>query len=238
VTAGSFKGSACKASATVGRLGGPATASLEGVSLKLTYYAGAAAVGTYTLVASFKGSTDYAAAQSTAVTFTISQATPTVTVTDAGGTYNGKAFPATAKVVAVTGTAGPSLEKIAPTLTYYAGPSASGTPLAGAPTAVGTYTVVASFAGSTDYAAATSKPVTFKIKPVVKTSADKTSAAAVNDAALLEVVGQPASFQPGSFTTKGSGSQGSSQPETQARVRPLAPLAGASGFSRARNRLA
>ena len=38
-----------------------------------------------------------------------------------------------------------------PSLTYYSGTSATGTALSGAPTAVGTYTVLASFAGSTDY---------------------------------------------------------------------------------------
>ena len=50
-----------------------------------------------------------------------------------------------------------------PTLTYYAGSTAAGTPLAGAPTAVGTYTVVANFPGSADYDAAASAPVTFAI---------------------------------------------------------------------------
>ena len=42
--------------------------------------------GTYTVVANFAGSTDYTSAASTPATFTISQATPTVTVSDAGGT--------------------------------------------------------------------------------------------------------------------------------------------------------
>ena len=38
-----------------------------------------------------------------------------------------------------------------PTLTYYSGTSATGTGSSSAPTTVGTYTVLASFAGSTDY---------------------------------------------------------------------------------------
>jgi hypothetical protein len=97
---------------------------------------------------------------------TISQATPTVSVSDAGGTYNGNAFSATdsvAGVVAGVDTAPAStLEGVAPTLTYYQGAyttlAALNTALAGgltgsstAPSLPGSYTVEASFAGSTDY---------------------------------------------------------------------------------------
>ena len=48
------------------------------------------------MVANFAGSADYTSPRSSPVTFTISQATPTVTVSDAGGTYSGSPFPATA----------------------------------------------------------------------------------------------------------------------------------------------
>jgi hypothetical protein len=48
-----------------------------------------------------------------------------------------------------------------------AGRSASGTALAGAPVAAGTYTVVAAFAGSADYTSATSPPLTFTIAPAI-----------------------------------------------------------------------
>ncbi len=90
-----------------------------------------------------------------------SRAAPTLLVTDAGGTYNGSAFPARATVNGKS-----SLEGVAPTLTYYAGTYASAAALqaavkagtahalAGAPVAAGAYTVVASFAGSPNYAAA------------------------------------------------------------------------------------
>jgi hypothetical protein len=44
-------------------------------------------------------------------------------------------------------------------LTYYAGSTASGTVLASAPTAAGIYTVVASFAGSADYAAVSASTI-------------------------------------------------------------------------------
>jgi hypothetical protein len=91
--------------------------------------------------------------------------TPTVAVSDAGGTYSGSPFPATATV-----NGGPSLEGVSPTLAYYAGtytdPSqlAGLTALSGAPTAAGSYTVLASFAGSADYTAA-SATATFTINP-------------------------------------------------------------------------
>ena len=53
--------------------------------------------------------------------------TPTVTVSDAGGTYNGSAFSATATVAGVNGSSGSTLEGVTPTLLYYAGSSATGT---------------------------------------------------------------------------------------------------------------
>jgi sugar lactone lactonase YvrE len=148
--------------------------TLEGVTPTLTYYAGTytlatlpasggsstapSAAGNYTVVASFAGSTDYSSNQALA-TFTIAQASPTVQVTDAGGTYDQKPFAATATVAGVNGISGPSLEGVTPTLTYYAG----GTPLPGAPLLPGTYTVLASFAGSPDYTAA-SATAAFTIK--------------------------------------------------------------------------
>jgi hypothetical protein len=111
--------------------------------------------------------TDYTTATAT-TTITISQATPTVSVTDDGGEYNGAPMPATATVAGVVpgvdNTPAPSLEGVTPTLTYYAGSTATGPPLPGPPTAVGTYTVVASFAGSADYVAATAQ-TTFTITP-------------------------------------------------------------------------
>jgi hypothetical protein len=179
---GTFNGQPYPAAATVaGVITGvdntPA-AGLEGVSPALTYYAGNSAAGTplagaptqagaYTVVTSFAGSADYAAASASAM-FSIAQATPTISVSDAGGTYTGQPFPATAAVAGVVpgvdSALAASLEGVIPTLAYYAGNSAAGTPLAGAPTQAGTYTVVASYAGSTDYTAA-SAGTTFTIQP-------------------------------------------------------------------------
>jgi hypothetical protein len=48
---------------------------------------------------------------------------------------------------------------VSPTLTYYAGSTAGGPALSGAPTTAGTYTVVTSFPGSADYGAASASAV-------------------------------------------------------------------------------
>lgn len=113
-----------------------------------------AGVGEYTVVADFASSdADYSSGPAR-TTFSITQAAPTVSVSDAGGVSNGAAFPATATVAGVDGVAATSLEGVTPTLTYYAGSTATGTALPGAPSAVGTYTVVASFPGSADYGTA------------------------------------------------------------------------------------
>jgi hypothetical protein len=173
---GTYDGSNFPANATVN--GG---SSLEGITPTLTYYQGTytdlaqlsgvtplssppTAAGTYTVVASFAGSTDYSSGNALA-NFTIAQATPTVSVTDAGGTYNGNAFPATASVAGVNGQGAASLEGVTPILTYYVGSGTAGTNLGStAPTNAGTYTAVASFAGSNDYSNANAQ-ITFTIAP-------------------------------------------------------------------------
>jgi hypothetical protein len=133
---------------------GPQTVNITGIALS------GAAAGNYVIVST----------TGTAIA-TITQARPTVSVSDAGGTFNGSAFPATATmagvVAGVDNMPAGTLEGVAPTVSYYGGRSATGTPIAGAPSSVGTYTVVASFAGSADYAPATSSPQTFTISPAV-----------------------------------------------------------------------
>ena len=89
--------------------------------------------------------------------------TPTVNVTDSGGTYNEAdptPFPATATMTAFDGTTASSLDGISPTFAYYAGTST--VPLADVPTYPGSYTVVATYPGSPHYASA-SDSVTFTI---------------------------------------------------------------------------
>ena len=75
------------------------------------------------------------------------KATPTVAVTDIGGIRHGSAFPATATVAGTSGGAAANLEGIGLTLTYYSGTQANGSGSPTAPSVVGTYAVVASFAG-------------------------------------------------------------------------------------------
>jgi len=113
------------------------------------------------------GGNNYAVTFVTDTTGQITPALPTVVVADAGGVANGSPYAATATVAGVVAgvdaTPATSLEDFSPTFTYYAGDVAGGTVLAGPPTSAGHYTVVASFPGSPDYAAADSSAVNFTI---------------------------------------------------------------------------
>jgi hypothetical protein len=75
----------------------------------------------------------------------IAPATPNVTVSDAGGTYNGSPFSATGKAVGVDGNTTVSGSF---TYAYYVGTSVTGTSSATAPNNAGTYTVVATFSSN------------------------------------------------------------------------------------------
>lgn len=94
---------------------------------------------------------------------TISKAIPTVTVIDAGGNYTGSPFPATSASVLGVGSDGTIASFGDPALSYLY--YQNGALLPGAPTDVGTYTVVAHFAGNTNYNSADSAPVTFNVNP-------------------------------------------------------------------------
>ena len=122
-------------------------------------------VGTYAVTAAFAGNSSYAPA-TTAATLVITPATPAVSVTDDGGTDTGSPFAASATVtgVASDGTLAAS-PNAAITFVYYSGDSASGQGTSIAPASVGTYTVVANYAGGGDYASAASGPLTFAITP-------------------------------------------------------------------------
>jgi hypothetical protein len=111
--------------------------------------------------------TDYATVTSTA-TISVTRATPVLTVGATSGTYDGTPFPATFAIASgipgLNNTPAASLEEITPALTYYEGAGTSGAGLGPTPpTAAGTYTVVARFPGSTDYAPTQSTPVVFTI---------------------------------------------------------------------------
>ncbi len=166
---GPFNGSPFVATATIaGVVAGVDNtpgSTLEGVGLTFSYFSGGlfngtpipgppTAPGTYAVTASFAGSEDYEE-HGSAVAFVISPAVPAISLTDAGGTYNGNAFPATATIAGVVSgvddTPASSLEGVPLNLSYFAGTTTTGTPLSGAPTNAGQYTALASFAGSADY---------------------------------------------------------------------------------------
>ena len=155
---GSYNSDPFPATETVTDVNGNTAASLEGVTPTLAYFdnngsqlgTAPTQAGAYSVVATFPGSNDYTSA-SQSVSFTIGQATPSVSVSVSSGTYTGSPFTATATVTDVNGNTAGSLEGVTPTVTYYAGSDTTGTPLSSAPSGVGTYTVVASFAGSADY---------------------------------------------------------------------------------------
>ncbi len=127
-------------------------------------------MGTYTVLASFAGSTDYTSAIAN-TTFTISKTA--VTVTDNSTKYTAAAFSATPI----------SIEGVSLSFTYYSGTSATGTALSGAPTTVGTYTVLTSFAGSTDYTSGTPS-TTFTISKATPTVSVTDNSGTYNSAAF------------------------------------------------------
>ena len=202
---GVYNGSAYSATPAVAGVGGSPGSQLQGVTATATYYAGSTpagtplsaaptAAGTYTVVAAFAGSIDYLAATSTPVTFTVSRATPVVTVDEMGGPYTGSSFSATGSVTGVSGPGAPELEGVAAVPVYYVGTAASGTPLAAAPVATGTYTVVANFPGSTDYVAGNSTPVSFTITqatPILSLSAPTAAFDGKPVAASVQIAGPP-----------------------------------------------
>ncbi len=98
-------------------------------------------------------------------TINVTKAVPGLKVTDGGGQYNGRSFPASATIAGVDGALASSLDDITPTITYYDGPTAAGTGSGStSPSSPGTYTAVATFAGDANYSAARSSPVTFTIR--------------------------------------------------------------------------
>jgi uncharacterized repeat protein (TIGR03803 family) len=189
-----------------------------------------------------------------ATSFTIAQATPTVAVSDAGGTYNGSAFPATDSVAGVNGVAASTLENVGLTLTYYQGSystlAALDAAVAGgltgsstAPTGAGSYTVVASFAGSADYSSGTAL-ATFSIAPATPTVAVSDAggtyngqpfpaSASVNGGRTLENVGLTLTYYAGTYTlgTLPSSGGSSTAPTAAGNYTVVASFAGSTDYS-------
>jgi hypothetical protein len=141
-----------------------------------------------------------------AVTANITPATPSVSVTDAGGTFNTNPFPATNASVTGVGTDGTLASFGSSTLSYsyYAGTLttaaqvAAATPLAGgAPVDAANYTVVAHYtSNNADYTNADSCPVNFTIKQASTTGTVSLSALSVkySDLETFTVTLSPASI--------------------------------------------
>ncbi len=139
----------------------------------LTYYNSTGATisgapvdaGSYSVVASFAGNSSYLAASSKAAAFVIAQAAPTVTASAAPATFNGATY--AGELATVSGVAGATITTPAVSYTYY---NASNASISGAPVDAGSYSVVANFAGNTDYLAASSKAASFVIAQAATTS--------------------------------------------------------------------
>jgi hypothetical protein len=168
--------------ATTGQSLGTATLQLTGGLDQATLTVSSLTAVSHTITALYTSNHpgSFENSSSSALTQVVNPATPTVFVSAAGGTYNGSAFTATATVAGISGAAASALEGVSPTLSYYAG----ATLLPGAPTGAGTYTVVATFAGSADYTAA-SASTTFTITPALLT-------VTANDASKVYGQGNPA----------------------------------------------
>jgi hypothetical protein len=187
-TGGTYNGNPFAANATAVGIDGVTPVS---GSFSYSYYAGssvsgtpsASNAGTYTVVATFTSSDPNYASGTAQTTFTISPAIPTVTVSDAGGTYTGNPMPPDGTAVGINGVTPVSGSF---SYTYYAGNSASGTPSATAPTNAGTYTVVATFTSSNgNYTSGGSAQTTFTISPAATTTSN------VSLSASSAVYGQP-----------------------------------------------
>jgi RHS repeat-associated protein len=121
--------------------------------------------GTYTVEASYAGDSHYAAELSNAVTFTINKAAATVTLAAGPGTvkYDGTSDITNWVKGFATGISGAAMATGTVTPVYYSGTTATGTPLSTSPINAGTYTVVGSYSGDSNYAASFSAPITFTI---------------------------------------------------------------------------
>ena len=165
-TGWTFDGTAHPASGSVSGVGTPA-ADL-GSPDSFTYYSGSTATGTplpgapsgagtYTVVAHVNATANYTAADSAAKTVTVAKATPLVTASWTGWTFDGTAHAASGSV---SGVGTPAADLGSPdSFTYYSGSTATGTPLPGAPSGAGTYAVVAHYNGGPNYLPADSAVV-------------------------------------------------------------------------------
>ncbi len=145
----------------------------------------------------------------TSTSITINQIKPTVSVTDASNFYNGSPFAASATITPNDGLPSNELDGVPLTYTYYVGIGNGGTDLGSrAPKDAGTYTVYASYAGTTNYASA-SNYTTFTITPATLTITATTDSRVYNglttssQTPAYQVSGEPANKLYGGDTLTG-----------------------------------
>ena len=141
-------------------------ASLSGGSIQIT------GVGQVTVTAMQSGNLDYAPATQVVRTFAVSAAPTAIKLSSDTFVYDGLPHAPVGGVV--EDAAGANVGS--PSYAYYLGLPSAGTPLSAPPVAPGTYTVLATFAATGTYAAATQASATLVIQPrtiVVTVDADQ-----------------------------------------------------------------
>jgi hypothetical protein len=172
-----------QATATVTGVGG---VMLTDETVTFTYYvtgsntpiADPTTAGTYDVTATYPGDTNYSAQTSSRATFTIFQATPTVSATAETISYTGLPYPNSDVTVSVTGVDDTPITDGSYTFTYYDSLGDELPDNGAAPTTAGNYSVVVGWSGDTNYAAASSTMAPFTITPASNGSQAIVSASA------------------------------------------------------------
>lgn len=133
--------------------------------------------GTYAVVASFGGNANYEAVSDNTASITINKAAPTVSATGGAFTYDAQPKTVTG---AVTGINGENLG--VPSFTYNSSPNP--------PVNAGSYTVVASFAGNSNYLAASNNTASITISKAAPTFSELTSPTIVVGTTTIVVSGK------------------------------------------------
>lgn len=142
--------------------------TITGGTVVLTYYmhgsttaltSAPTAAGTYDVVATFSGDSDYTSVGSKTATFTINLATPNVSIAAPNAANTGN--PYNAAQAMATGVGGVMIADGSVMFTYYNHGSIA--PLTSAPINVGIYDVIATFSGDANYSNAESSIATFNI---------------------------------------------------------------------------
>ncbi|WP_191322039.1 MBG domain-containing protein [Algoriphagus aquimarinus] len=120
--------------------------------------------GDYRVRSNFAGNTNYNSGSSDWTAFAINQIAATITVTRAGGDYNGNPFVATGSVTGLEGALSPAV-----TIEYQEFDGSTWSGIAGAPTDAGAYRVRSNFAGNTNYNAGSSDWTAFAINKIAAT---------------------------------------------------------------------